>query len=154
MTEELAVAESVERVQARPRRVRVLSISTAVVFVAVFTAVGVLLRNSSTGVRFYLSDQIAMIGIGLFLAAASLLFMRPRVRADAAGIEVRNVLTTRRFEWSQIVSVSFPDGSPWARLELPDDEYVPVLAVQAVDGDYAVTTMRGLRRLHRAAMES
>ena len=137
--------------QARPRKVRVLSVVGAVVFVAVFAAVAVLLRNTPTGVYFYLSDQIAMTGIGVLLACGALMFGRPRVRADLDGIEVRNMLGTRRFAWSDIESVSFPDGSAWARLELPDDEYVPVMAVQAIDGEHAVAAMRELRRLRREA---
>jgi hypothetical protein len=137
--------------QARPRKVRVLASAGAVVFVAVFTVVAILLRNTPTGVYFYLSDQIAMIGIGVLLACGALMFARPRVRADLDGVEVRNMLGSRRYAWVDIESVSFPDGSAWARLELPDDEYVPILAVQAIDGDHAVTAMRELRRLRREA---
>jgi hypothetical protein len=140
--------------QARPRKVRVLASIGALIFVAAFTVVAVLLRNTPTGVYFYLSDQIAMIGIGVLLACGALLFARPRVRADEAGIEVRNMLGSRRYDWSDIEQVSFPDGSAWARLELPDDEYVPILAVQAIDGDHAVTAMRELRRLRREAVAS
>lgn len=138
---------------ARPRKVRVLSAIVALIFVAVGTVVAILLRNTSTGVYFYLSDQIAMVGIGALLACGSLMFGRPRVRADLDGVEVRNVLGSRRYAWSEIESVSFPDGSPWARLELPEDEYVPMLAVQAIDGEHAVTAMRELRRLRREATE-
>jgi len=137
--------------QARPRKIRVLSIIGAVVFVAVFTVVAILLRNTPTGVYFYLSDQIAMVGIGVLIACGALMFGRPRVRADLDGVEVRNMLGSRRYAWSDIESVSFPDGSAWARLELPDDEYVPVMAVQAIDGERAVAAMRELRRLRREA---
>lgn len=135
--------------QARPRKVRVLASIGAVIFVAVFTVVAVLLRNTPTGVYFYLSDQIAMIGIGVLLGCGALMFARPRVRADHDGVEVRNMLGSRRWAWSDIDSVSFPDGSAWARLELPDDEYIPILAIQAIDGERAVAAMRELRRLRR-----
>lgn len=138
---------------ARPRKARVLSAAVALIFVAVGTVVAILLRTGSTGVNFYLSDQVAMVGIGVLLAGGALLFGRPRVRADVDGVEVRNVLGGRRYAWSEIESVSFPDGSPWARLELPEDEYVPMLAVQAIDGEHAVTAMRELRRLRREAGE-
>jgi hypothetical protein len=137
--------------QARPRKIRVLSIVGAVVFVAVFAVVAILLRNTPTGVYFYLSDQIAMVGIGVLIACGALMFGRPRVRADLEGVEVRNMLGSRRYAWQDIESVSFPDGSAWARLEFPDDEYVPVMAVQAIDGEHAVAAMRELRRLRREA---
>jgi hypothetical protein len=137
--------------QARPRKARNVAIAVAVFFVAVFVVVAVLLRNESTGVNFYVSDQVAMVGIGVVLAAAALWFARPRLRADADGVEVRNMLGTHHYRWTEIEAVSFPDGSPWARLELPDDEYIPILAVQAIDGEHAVTAMRELRRLRREA---
>lgn len=137
--------------ETRPRKATMLAVAVAVVFVVVFVVVAVLLRNDSTGVTFYLSDQIAMGGIGVVLALGSLWFARPRVRADHDGVEVRNMLGTHRYQWSDIQSVSFPDGSPWARLELAADEYVPIVAVQAIDGEHAVTAMRELRRLRREA---
>ncbi|MDT7727364.1 MAG: hypothetical protein QOI21_3940 [Actinomycetota bacterium] len=123
----------------------------AVFLVVVFTVVGILLRNSNTGAIFQASDQIAMIGVGILLAGATLLFAMPRVRADTKGIEVRNVLLSRRFAWSDVLSVTFPDGASWARLELPDDEYYSIMAVQAVDRQRAVEAVRALRRLHHAA---
>jgi PH (Pleckstrin Homology) domain-containing protein len=133
----------------RPHRVRLFAGAGAVVLFAMFAVAGVFLPDSDTGARFVLSDQIAMFGIGIILALGALWFTRPRVRADHEGVEVRNMLFARRFEWSDIEQISFPDGSPWARLELPYDEYVPVLAIQAMDGERAVVAMRELRRIRR-----
>ena len=70
--------------------------------------------------------------------------------ADADGVEVRNAGWPRYLPWELVRAVSFPDGASWARLDLPDYEYVPVLAVQAVDGMRAVEAIRGLRALHAA----
>ncbi|MEV6640872.1 PH domain-containing protein [Amycolatopsis sp. NPDC051371] len=135
----------------RPRRALMVCSVLAVALLAVFVVVAVLLRNGNTGVHFQRSDQAAMIGIGILLACGVMLFAIARVRADAEGIEVRNVLITRRFAWDDVLSVSFPDGASWARLELPDDEYHAVMAVQAVDRARAVEAVRALRKLHRAA---
>ena len=139
--------------QARPRRVRFVAVAGAVVFVVAFTVVALLLKRSSTGVLFTTADQVAMVGIGIVLAAATLLIARPAVRADDEGIAVRNLLGWQRYEWSVVRQISFPDGAWWARLELPAYEYVPVMAVQAFDGVRAVEAMRELRRLHRAHQE-
>lgn len=136
---------------ARPHRVRLFAAPLAAVLVAAFTVVAIFLKDSDTGVRFHTSDQVAMVGIGVILALAVLWSTWPRVRADAAGIEVRNLLGPRRYPWSEVRAVSFPDGARWARLELPADEYIPMLAIQSLDGDRAVTAMRELRHLHRAA---
>jgi uncharacterized membrane protein len=137
--------------QTKPRKIRVVSVIFAVLFVATFTIVAILLRSEWTGAYFQLSDQIAMVGIGVLLAASILLLARSRVRADAEGVEVRNLIGTRRFEWKNVEHVSFPDGASWARLELPDDEYVTLMAIPSIDGESSVAAMRELRRLHREA---
>lgn len=135
----------------RPRRVLLAAWVGAVVVVGLFVAIALVLRNSDTGVFFRLADQVALVVLGLFIAGGLLLLARPRVRADADGIEVRNILVTRRFRWSDVVRVAFPDGASWARLDLPDYEYLSVQAVQAVDGQRAVDGIRRLRALHAAA---
>jgi hypothetical protein len=142
-----------ETVTVRPRKVFVASWVGAVVTVAFFTVIALVLRNSPTGVYFRLADQVAMVFLGLFVAGGLLLLARPRVRADAEGIEVRNILVTRRLPWEQVLGVAFPDGASWARLDLPDDEYLPVLAIQAVDRGYAVDAIRRVRALHAAARD-
>ncbi|MDR6595423.1 hypothetical protein J2S66_003807 [Saccharothrix longispora] len=138
-------------VEFRPKKIRLVAVTCAVFLVASFTVVGLLLGDTPTGVIFRTSDQVAMICLGVLLACGALLLARPRVRADAEGIEVRNVVTAHRYAWSDVLHVSFPDGASWARLELPDDEYVSVMAVQAVDREHAVAAVRALRELHRAA---
>jgi hypothetical protein len=132
----------------RPRRVVWVAGTLAAVLVAVFVTVAVLLRKGDTGVNFQPADQVAMAMVGVLLAAGALLFARPRVRADAEGVHVRNVIGTHRLPWSLVRRVSFPDGSSWARLDLPDDEYVPVMAIQSADGEHAVRAIRALRELH------
>jgi len=138
-----------EVIVARPRRLRLYASILAAVFVAAFVVIAVFLKDSNTGAHFTTSDQVAMVGIGLALAAAVLWPTWPRVRADADGVEVRNLFGSRRFAWADIRQLSFPDKAWWARLELPSDEYVPMLAIQALDGERAVAAMRELRRLHR-----
>ncbi|SFJ67942.1 PH domain-containing protein [Amycolatopsis sacchari] len=136
----------------RPRRATWVSVVLAACLLVAFVVVALLLRSSNTGVIFEVSDQIAMVGVGIVLAGGALLFATPRVRADARGIEVRNViLLKRRFDWLDVLAVSFPDGASFARLELPEDEYLGVLAIQAVDREHAVEAVRALRRLHKQA---
>ncbi len=85
--------------------------------------------------------------MGLVVAGALLLFARPTLRVGAAGLSVRNLLGYRLIPWSEVVGVSFPAGSRWARIDLPDDEYVPLMAIQAVDKDRAVQAMDTVRSL-------
>ena len=137
-----------EVVVVRPRKMLIASWAGAVVVLALFVVIAVVLRAVQTGVFFRFADQVALVVLGLFISGGLLLFARPRVRADAEGIEVRNVIGTRRLPWALVVRVAFPDGASWARLDLPDDEYLPVLAIQAVDGQRAVDAITRVRALH------
>lgn len=139
-----------DAVVVRPRKTLIAAAVAAVGIVVLFVVAAVLLR-SNTGVFFRSTDQVSIGVIGVLLACGVLLFARPRVRADAGGIEVRNVLSSRQLPWTDVRRVAFPDGAPWARLELADDEYLPVLAIQAVDGRRAVDGIRRVRALHAAA---
>ncbi len=76
-----------------------------------------------------------------------LLFARPRLRVGAPGVAVRNLFGYRLIPWSEVVGVTFPRGARWARVDLPDDEYIPVMAIQAVDKDRAVDAMDRVRGL-------
>jgi hypothetical protein len=138
----------------RPRKVMIAAWVGAVAVVALFIVVAVLLRGNETGVYFRFADQVALVVLGLLIGGGVLLLARPRVRADAEGIEVRNILMTRRLPWHFVRRVAFPDGASWARLDLPDDEYLPVLAIQAVDGYRAVEGIARLRALHSASRAS
>jgi Bacterial PH domain len=50
--------------------------------------------------------------------------------------------------WELVLQVSFPEGAPWARIELPNDEYIAVMAIQSADGRKAVQDIRALREVH------
>lgn len=65
-----------------------------------------------------------MLGIGL-----------SHVRADEAGLLIRNGLRTHRIEWQQIEGFRFTAHDPWAYVLFADDPGSrPLMAVQRVDG--------------------
>jgi Bacterial PH domain len=133
-------------IELRPHRARIFAYVAAFVIAATLIVVGLLLKMKSTGVFFQTADQVAMAVLGLVLAGLVLLFTRPRLVLGPAGLSVRNLLGDKLIPWEDIVGVSFPVGRRWARIDLPDDEYVPVLAIQAVDKDRAVDAMDTVRR--------
>jgi phosphatidylserine synthase len=136
-----------ESLDYRPRRVRVAcAIGAASIFV-LFTVIGLALTNAT----FKPGDKYAMIGLGVVFAAGILLIARPRVRADAEGVTVRNIIGGYRLPWVAVRQVRFDRGQPWLYLELENDDAVAVLAVQAVDKDLAVNVVRRLRSLHAQA---
>jgi hypothetical protein len=133
--------------EVRPHRAVRTAWTVAVFLVIAFTAVGIWLRTGSTGVNFRFADQLAMIGIGVLGAAAVLLLTRPRVRVGKRGIAVRNILGDTEFPWEYIRGVSFPDKKSWARLELVDDDYVPLMAIRSNDKERAAAALDKLRAL-------
>jgi hypothetical protein len=140
-------------VRARPQRIRRLVWIAAPAIVVIFTLIALGLHGSinETGAAFQTADQVAMILLGLVAAAATLIFTRPSVEADASGIRVRNLLGSYDLPWEVVRAVKFNRGASWVTLDLEDDDVVAVLAVQAADKDYAVRAVRGLRALHAAA---
>ncbi|MFE5475082.1 PH domain-containing protein [Nocardia sp. NPDC056541] len=133
--------------QVRPRRATRTAIVVAIVILVAFTAGGLLLRTGSTGVNFRVADQVAMILIGVVGAGAVLMLTRPRVRAGSQGVGVRNILGEQVYPWAYIRGVSFPDRKAWARLELADDDYVPMLAIRSNDKTHAADAIERVREL-------
>ena len=115
---------------------------------AAHVAVGVLLKISSTGVIFQTADQVAIALLGVVIAGAVLLFARPRLRVGAAGrggakpvrLQADSVVRRGRTCRSRAVHGG-------RRVDLPDDEYIPVMAIQAVDKERAVDAMDRVRGL-------
>jgi Bacterial PH domain len=139
----------------RPRRIRWVAGVSAAAVVVFFTAVSFGLHGSAgfdNAGRFERGDQAAMIGLGVLIALGILTLCRPRVTADAEHIRIRNVVGGYDLPWHVVRAVRFDRNSPWAQLELHDDEQVSVHALQAVDKDYAVDGVRALRALHSAAV--
>jgi hypothetical protein len=149
-------APAPDAVTFRPQKTRRVCFILAGGVVIFFAAVGTALTgklDSGEGV-FHTSDQVAMGVLGVLAALGILAFARPRVTADAAGVRIRNVIGGYELPWEVVRGVRFERGNPWVTLELEDDDMVAVMAIQAVDKEYAVTAARALRSLlnaHRAA---
>ena len=141
-----------QRVVVRPRKLARVAWVTAALVATLFAVVAVaLLRAPEGDAKFQLADSIAMFLLGLLLAGAILLLTRARVEADAAGIRVRNVVGETVLPWGVVAAVRMDDSSPWASLDLHDDDTVALFAVQANDGEQAVEAVAALRRLHQAS---
>ena len=140
-------------VTSRPVKATRVAWVLAALVIAVFTAVGTTLRGATDSGKsvFQAGDQAAMIALGVLAALGILLFTRPRVDADERGIRIRNVIGSYDLPWDVVRSIEFRRGSPWASLELRNDDVIAVMAVQAADRARAVAAVRGLRALLAAA---
>lgn len=140
------------RVVVRPRRLTRVCWALAVFVLVLFGIVAVALGRGSDGdAAFRLPDQLAMFGIGALLAVGLLAFTRARVEADEGGIRIRNVVGDKVLPWGVVRAVRLDEGSPWASLDLHDDDTVALLAVQTNDGEQAVQAVLDLRALLAAS---
>lgn len=116
----------------RPRAARLVAWVLAVLVAALMIALAVALPGVVGEVG--LPDRLGIAGFGLLVAAFLVREASVRAVPDAAGITVRNLLLSRRLEWTEIVSVRFGQGRPWVQLDLADGDTLAVMAVQAADG--------------------
>ena len=137
----------------RPRRLLWVCRAAALGLVLAFGLVALLLptRQGDSDAAFGPGDQIAFFCIGLLLAWAALQFTRVRVDADATGIRIRNYVGEKVLPWAVVAAVRLDDGSPWASLDLHDDDTVALLALQANDGARTVEAVLELRALLTAS---
>jgi hypothetical protein len=133
--------------EVKPHLTPYFAYGAAFLIAAAHIAVGFLLKVRSSGVIFQTADQVAIGLLGVIIGCVVLLFARPRLRVGPDGLSVRNLLAYRLVPWSDVVDVSFPKGARWARIDLPDDEYIPLMAVQSVDKQRAVDSMDAVRKL-------
>jgi len=133
--------------QVRPRRITIYAAMSATLVVGAMVVIGLLLLNSNEGVAFRTSDQIGLIGVGLILGGLIMTAARPRLRADKNGLWVRNMFGDEFIPWPLVLRIAYPQGAPWAQLNMPDDEAKPVMAIQAMDRGRAVQALEAVRAL-------
>jgi len=139
--------------RARPQRLRrICRIAAAVVGAGSVGLAAALPGTTGGGGSFRTGDRTALVGIGVLVAVGILTLARPRIEADERHIIVRNLISSYELTWEVVRAVRFTVGSPWASLDLVDDERIAVMAVMAIDAEYtlaAVTTLRGLLASHQ-----
>jgi hypothetical protein len=142
VTEPTALAASAQKA-------RKIAYGAAAVVVVLFTAISFSLHGKTDSGKsvFHTEDQVAMIILGVLAAGAILLFTRPRIIADASGLRIRNLLGWVEVPWDLVAAIRYDRGTPWAQVELTNDDMIAIMAVQAADKDYAVQAVRTLRRM-------
>jgi hypothetical protein len=142
-----------EPITARPVRSARIAVLAAVVALVVFGIAAAILRSTyDDGVGFTVADQVGIAGTGLLVALGLLSLTRPRLRADAGGVDSRGFFGDyRHVDWALVTAVEFPSKARFARLVLPGDE---MIAVQRGDGERSVVVMQQLRALFAASRSS
>jgi hypothetical protein len=136
-------------VRSRPVVLGRIGWSCAAAVLIVFVIISLVMRRDSAGASFGPKDQVGTAVLGVLVAAGFWLLTRPRLEADATSVRLRSFAGNyRTIPWNMITAVEFPSNVRFARLVLPGDESFAVYAVQRLDGERAVRTMRELRALH------
>jgi hypothetical protein len=144
---------------ATAQKARKIAYGAAALVVVLFTAISFSLHGKTDSGKsvFHTEDQVAMIILGVLAAGGILLFARPRVIADSSGLRIRNLLGWIDVPWDLVAAIRYDRGTPWAQVELTNDDMIAIMAVQATDKEYAVHAVRTLRRMlaeHQAAKTS
>lgn len=119
----------------RPRRGRAVAAVAAVASLVIFTGVAIAVPGATADQSGWGPvDRAVCVGLGAAMAAFLWRYASLRAVPTRTGLVVRNLLITRRLEWTEILRVSFSGGAPWVVLELTDTEQVAVMAIQKADG--------------------
>lgn len=131
----------------RPRWMLRAAWVAIVIVMIIHVTFGLLLDISYTGVNVDWSDKLSIIGVGVLISAVIVYLTRARVRVGPQGIGVLNLVSERVFGWDEVIGLEYPEKGFCARLVFPGDEHIPVMAIQARDGDLAVVAMNRIREL-------
>lgn len=103
---------------------------------------------------FSLVDRVGftLFGIGVFAFCYREATVCVRVRESS--LVVRNLFSSRELAWPEVLAVSFPEGDPWAHLDLADAGTLSVMALQRADGQRGIDAARQLAALVRERGEA
>ena len=149
---------------ARPRRVRLIAIISSITLCILF-AIGWLLLPADIRTLFPITHRLALLLILAFPIVIMAILAGSYVRADEAGLRIRNALRTHLVPWERVHKIILRPGDPWAQLLLKpadgqpfkadlDAEKRQLMGIQAVDGPLATTAVNELRVRHRRFLAS
>jgi hypothetical protein len=137
----------------QPRRGRLVATVLAVLAIVIFTLAGAL-TPATPSHDFHVPDRIFFAAIGWAMALLFWRYATIKAIPSPEGLLVRNLFTTRRVTWPEVVGVQFGHGMPWPSLELNDTETLAVMAVQRSDGASSVAEAQRLAALVQALGEA
>lgn len=130
----------------RPVGGRIVPLVVAVLCLGLFIVIAVALPSD----RFGGIDRVGILTLGFGLAGGLWRFAQVRAIPTTEGLEVHNLVVTRRLAWTQIVEVQFGGGAPWPTLELDDFDTCAVMGIQRSDGPRATAEAGRLAALVEA----
>jgi len=110
---------------------------------------GAVIAPSTGPTPFGLLDRLAVVALGLIIAAGLIRLAAVRVVTGPAGVEVVNIVRRTRLDWAQVVNVRLSRDDPWVMLDLSDGESLAAMGIQQADGAYGLAQAHELARLVR-----
>lgn len=126
----------------RPLRARLVTHGLAVLLLLTTIVLAVVVPDP-----FKIADRIGFVIIGVLVAGGLYLLGRCRLRGDAHGLTVTNVLRTTELDWAQVLDATMPPDEPWVTLDLDDGTTMVAMGIQGSDGDRADRALAQLRAL-------
>lgn len=84
--------------------------------------------------RWGVADRLMLFAFGFVIAVLAWRYASIRAVPSRHGLLVRNLVTSRTLEWSEVVGISFGGGEPWVSLDLEEGDTLAVMAIQKADG--------------------
>ena len=117
----------------RPRRARMVALWCGWLSLALFGAIAVIIPTQIDN-RWGVGDRLMLFGFGVAIAALAWRYATIRAVPSRQGLVVRNLVTSRTLEWSEVVGIQFGGGEPWVSLDLEEGDTLAVMAIQKADG--------------------
>lgn len=124
-----------------------------VLALVVFGALALLLPPQDGLTEWQAGDRVLVAGVGVAIAALCWRYATIRALPSREELVVRNLFTTRRLTWPEVVRVQYGAGAPWVTLDLQDTDTLAVMAIQRADGDISAAEASRLAALVQALGE-
>ncbi len=138
----------------RSRRGRVVALVLGSLSVLVFVGLGLLLPAQGGLTEWHAPDRVLVASMGLAIGGLCWRYATIRAVPTREGLLVRNLFTTRRLDWPQVLRVQYGSGAPWVTLDLDDTDTLAVMAIQRADGAAANVEASRLAALVQALGEA
>lgn len=129
----------------RPVGARIVAYGVAGALIAVTVAISMAMPSNVV----FTGAQIATLLLILFGILAALHGIgRSFVRADDAGLDIRNGYRRHTIPWSDVRALVMKKGAPWPTVVLngPDERHVILFAIQGSDGAAASRAVADLAK--------
>ncbi|MCG7427354.1 PH domain-containing protein [Helcobacillus sp. ACRRO] len=127
----------------RPRIARIYALAIGSVMMLAMTVMAMILPYP----QFAISDRVGFLILGAIISWFCWRQASVCVKAEPDRVTVRNLFSTTRLEWAQIVDLTFMEGAPWATANLNTGDTLSLMAFQRTDGARGIAEAKEFQAL-------